>query len=134
MNICEQLSSIRPEGKVLSKVFHGSQILSLKTTLKREGYYALSDEFWEQISEAEATKLISESICYHLDSGDKLLEEEKVLPLVAEYFKMLPSNCTLKTNNKSGFECVSHSSLDVAVIAELNGIVGLICIEDNESP
>lgn len=135
MNICESLEKIRPIGKVTCSTFHGSQILPKKSRLKKSGFYALSEKFWLPIDVTGSKKLLLESICYHLEDDEKVIEEEKDEELINSLLDSFAEETKYFTNYDGSFECISNSFLDVAIIMEnSNGVIGLVCIEDNQQP
>ncbi len=131
MHICESLRTIRPTGKVVCDVFHGSQVLPRKVRIRKCHYHAIPDELWSPISGADAQRLVLKSICYHVEDNETILDEDLVSPLVDELFNSFADDVSFFTND----DCISHSIYDVAVIAEnANGVVGLVCIEDDQQP
>ena len=133
MNICESLERVRPIGKVTCSTYHGSQILPKKARLKKNGFYALSEEYWLPIDGIVSKKLLLESICYHLEDNEKVIEEKKVSGLVNALIDSFSEETKFYTNYDGSFECISNSFLDVAVIMENNdGVTGLVCIEDSQ--
>lgn len=134
MNICEQIKSLRLIGNVTCVKYHGTQIFSLQERLKKLGFYGLSDSFWANIDKNRAIKLLTNSICYHLDSDEKLFDEIEVDFIVTSYVHSFPNDCVFKTNYNGGFECISNSFLDIAVVIEYDdGVLGFVCVEDNQS-
>jgi len=135
MNICEALERIRPIGKVTCATFHGSQITDRKSQTKKLGYRPLSDSFWIPISEIEAEALLVQSISSHIEDDERILDEDEVKPIIASFIRMFPKDTKFFTNFDGGFECISHSYLDIAVTMENeNGVVGFVCIEDDQAP
>jgi hypothetical protein len=135
MKICESLKSIRPVGKVTCATFHGSQVLPRKSRIKKSGFYAIPDEFWLPVSIKAAKDLILKGICYHIEDDEKIVEEETVAPLVECLFDGFNKNISFYTNFNGSYECISHSFLDIIVLMENNnGVVGLVCIEDEQQP
>ncbi len=135
MNVCDQIETLRPIGKVSCSIFHGSQILPRKERLKKNGYYEIPDDFWVALDREEAKAHILNSLCHHIEDGESILNEEEVSPLVGMYVESFPSNVVFYTNYEGSYECISNSFLDIAVIIENElGLVGLICIEDNQQP
>jgi len=135
MNICEYLEIIRPIGKVTCSTYHGSRVLPKKERLKKSGFNALSEEYWLPIDNTDTKKLLLESICYHLEDDEKIIEEGKVSDLVSTLIDSFSEETKFYTNYDGSFECISNSFLDVAVIMENNnGVIGLVCIEDSQQP
>jgi len=131
MNICETLESMRPEGRAVFGIFHGSQILPRKERIKKYNYYNLPEEFWRVISLKEAEKALIESYCYHPESNRKLLEESDIEILIKDFLSTFPSEAEIRTNDS--LEAVSKNSFfDTTILIELNGVVGLACIEDQQ--
>jgi hypothetical protein len=108
MNICESVERIRPIGKVTCSTFHGSQVLAKKARLKRSGFYALSEEFWLLLDREGSKKLIIESICYHLDDNEKIMEKESVTELVNALIDSFPE--------KRNFTQIMMAHLNVSLI------------------
>ncbi|MES9942045.1 MAG: hypothetical protein ABW104_12495 [Candidatus Thiodiazotropha sp. 6PLUC2] len=135
MNICEKLSSSRPAGKVTCGMFNGSNILPRKARLKKLGFYVLPDYFWEKVSKNEAKNILLDSYCFHIEDHERLLNEEVMFPLIEGYVDSFSDDSLFYTNCKSGFECISNSFLDVAILVEgEKGVLGIVCIEDNQQP
>jgi hypothetical protein len=132
MNICETLESMRPEGKAVFGIFHGSQILPRKERIKKYNYYNLPEEFWRVISLKEAEKALIESYCHHPETNRKLLNEADVEILIKDYLSTFPNEAEIRTNDS--LEPVSSSFYDTTILIELNGVVGLVCIEDQQEP
>lgn len=132
MNICDSIERIRPIGKVTCSIFHGVQVLPKKKRLIKSGFVPLPDEYWVPIKKEEAQKLILQSICYHLEDDEKILEESKVFELISSFVESFSDESRFVTNFDGSFECISHSYLDIAVVIENSkGVLGLICIEDS---
>jgi len=132
MNICEKLKDIRPEGNVVCDIFNGRQVISRKERLKKYNYYNLPSELWLDISIDEAQQILENSFCFHLESEREILEKELVTPLIKGFLNALPKDAKIMTNYDGSFEPISNAFLDIAVIAELDGVVGIICIEEKQ--
>ena len=132
MNICETLESMRPEGRAVFGIFHGSQILPRKERIKKYNYYNLSEEFWRVISLKEAETALIDSYCHHPETNRRLLDESDVEVLIKGFLSTFPSEAEIRTNDS--LEPVSNSFYDTTILIELNGVVGLACIEDEQEP
>lgn len=130
MNICERIVTSRPKGKVTCHQYRGADVISRKDRLKRLGFYVLPDHLWNKIDSKTANRLIVESLCTDLIDDEKIIEEEKVVPLVNGFISAMPDNAEYFSNCNGGFEPISNSFLDVAIIVELRGMVGFVCVEE----
>lgn len=135
MNICDSIESIRPVGKVTCGSYHGSQIINRKNRIKILGFRPIPDVFWVKLNKSEATELLIRSLSCHIEDNEKILNEDDVKPVVSGFIQMFEKGAKFFTNVSSGFECISTSFLDVAVLIENEkGVIGFVCIEDDQSP
>lgn len=136
MDICARIESVRPKGKVTCKIFHGVEIASRKQVLRKLRFYALPDYFWAELEPEEAKETITRYLSECIEDGEQILPSIDVEGLSEAFISKLGSGVKFYTNCEGGYECISRSSyLDLAVIAESEaGMVGIICVEDNEKP
>tara|TARA_R110000868_G_scaffold266212_1_gene525078 strand:- start:295 stop:702 length:408 start_codon:yes stop_codon:yes gene_type:complete len=135
MNICDSLEGIRPIGKVTCGTYHGEQVLSKKSRLKKSGFFTLSEEFWLPIDRAASKNLLIKSFCYHLEDDEKIIEEDNVSDLISAFIDSFSEDTKYSTNYDGSFECISSSFRDIAIIMENNiGVTGFVCVEDSQQP
>ncbi len=135
MNICDTIERIRPVGKVTCGSYHGSQIIGRKNRIQKLGFRPIPDVFWVELNKSEVTELLVRSLSCHIEDDERILNEDEVKPVVNGFIKMFGKGAIFFTNVSSGFECISTSFLDVAVLVENEkGVVGFVCIEDDQSP
>jgi hypothetical protein len=135
VNICDTIESIRPVGKVTCGSYHGSQIIDRKNRIKNLGFRPIPDVFWVELNRSEVTELLVRSLSCHIEDDERILDEDNVKPIVIGFIEMFEKDEKFFSNATSGFECISTSFLDVAVLVENEkGVVGFVCIEDDQSP
>ncbi|MEJ2065755.1 MAG: hypothetical protein P8X74_21175 [Reinekea sp.] len=136
MNYIDSLICERKLGRVTCKIFRGSSIATVKDSLKSLNMLTTGLDYCKCLDQTGAKTRLIEILCFHLESDERVMNEDVAYDLVRTFLKSFPSETEYYVNEIwGGYEPLTRSFIDAGILAvKEEGLLGLLWVEDDEGP
>lgn len=143
-NIQDLICRERDAGKVTCALYKDKEVLPRRQRFEVLGFKDLSESQWTIISFEEACVIAT--ACLHRDLAyeSEIMAPARARDLALKFLSQLPDGCIYRTNGNgyelnlsvstrdNGWYGISDSTFDAGVVAEKNGLVGILWVEDED--